>query len=333
MPKVREHHSLLPFGERHAVTHDDSRSLAEHVDRVFPGLNAYDPLGQSDSFFAKTISLAFPSITVVASAMSPTLVDRNGRQHLTLMLPLCGKCSVTVGSQRIDWGAGHAGVLLPEYDGRIVGTGDTRTLMMLKLNSEKLAETARIMLGSRDETPEISLTDARPVPLQLYGRPVEPIIRQSGRVLDLLDCSPNALNWQGYEDWFNRLAVGLLCPELFADDSVQIESDKSQKLRVLDRLCEEMLESLGGRITLTTLEQKSGYSARTLQYAFKERYGCGPMEWLREQRLLSARQRVLAGDFQTIAQLAQQFGFGASSQFSLAYRKRFGESPTKLLKR
>ncbi|MFZ9952268.1 MAG: helix-turn-helix domain-containing protein [Vulcanococcus sp.] len=35
------------------------------------------------------------------------------------------------------------------------------------------------------------------------------------------------------------------------------------------------------------------YSERSLRNAFHERFGCGPVHWIRSQRLAAARQRLL----------------------------------------
>lgn len=332
MPKKPPSLLTLPFGELNAVRHLDAHALADQIEKTFPGLNAYDPLSERTHFFAKTISLAFPSVSVVASAMSASHVDRDGRQHLTLMLPLAGQCSVTLDNRTLEWGAGKAGVLIPDYEGRIIGSGDNRTLVMFRLDAEVLKQTACAMLGDPDAQIDLRLDEARTVPLHLHGRPVEPLLLQLGKLIDLLDCEVDALARQGYEDWFNRLVVGLIRPELFANATQPKVGDKSPKNKVINGLCDEMLANLGQKTTLTELEQKSGYSARALQYAFKARFGCSPLEWLREQRLQAARQRLLTGDYQTITQVAHECGFGSASQFSRAYKLRFGESPVQTLK-
>lgn len=201
-------------------------------------------------------------------------------------------------------------------------------MLLFRLNAEVLAETARAMRGCSSAPVSLSLNRLRSVPLELYGRPVEPLLVQMGRMMDLMDCDLDVLNRQGFEDWFNRLVVGLLHPELFTESAPAPEEDKPFKIRVINQLCDEMLAGLDQKFTLTQLEQKSGYSARALQYAFKERFGCGPLEWLREQRLQQARRRLLMGDYQSIAQLADACGLGAASQFCSTYKRRFGERPS-----
>lgn len=64
-----------------------------------------------------------------------------------------------------------------------------------------------------------------------------------------------------------------------------------------DRIFEDLLEwiraNLGASLNLTELEHRSGYSRRTLQNTFRFRFGCGPIQWVRRQRLEPARLVLL----------------------------------------
>lgn len=265
--------------------------------------------------------------------MSASRVDREGKQHLTLMLPLVGQCGATIGNQTFEWGAGRAGMLLPEYEGSIMGTGEDRCMLQCRLNADVLANTARAMLGPDAPDVGLSLNEARLIPLSLHGKPVEPLLLQLGKLMDLMDCEVDLLSRQGHEDGFNRLIVSLLHPELFRPATAPPAESRSFKAQVVDRLCDEMLADPGRKITLTELEEKSGYSARTLQYAFLERFGYSPLGWLREQRLLAARQVLLTDGGLTLTQLAEQCGMGGASQLCIAYKRRFGETPAQTRKR
>ena len=323
----------LPFGEKHAIRHKDEQAHGDFIEQIFPGLNGYEARESQNGFFSKTTTVRFPSLTVVASAMSASRVDREGRQQLTLMLPLMGQCGVTIGDKSFGWGAGRAGMLLPEHEGRIIGTGEDRCILQFRLNTDCLTKTARAMLGPDVPAVDLNLHEARLIPLNLYGKPVEPLLQRMGMVMDMMDCEVDLLTRQGHEDWFNRLIVSLLHPELFETPSARPAVSRSYRTQVIRQLTEEMLADLGKKITQTELEEKSGYSARSLQYAFQESFGCSPLEWLREQRLLSARQVLLTDGYQTLAQIAHQFGFGGASQFCTAYKGRFGETPNQTRKR
>lgn len=87
-------------------------------------------------------------------------------------------------------------------------------------------------------------------------------------------------------------------------------------------------------ITLGDLEQASGYSGRALQYAFKRRFGCGPMRWVRLRRLERAREVLLGrACLPSVSQLAEQVGYVNQSAFSRDFRQAFGVPPSALLGR
>jgi len=82
------------------------------------------------------------------------------------------------------------------------------------------------------------------------------------------------------------------------------------------------------------MEMASGLSARALQYAFKARFGCSPMAWQRRERMLKARQLLLANAHsQSITNLAYDMGFSSASAFSTLYKLHFDETPSETLDR
>jgi len=88
-------------------------------------------------------------------------------------------------------------------------------------------------------------------------------------------------------------------------------------------------------ITVTDLSRALGVSVRRLQYLFGERFGVTPTGMLRDIRLVQAH-RLLAdasSTAPTVADVAYRCGFGHLSRFAIAYRERFGESPSATLSR
>ena len=319
----------LLFGDADSVRHADSRSLGDQIQRTFPGLNAYDPLGNPHHFCAKSYDIALADLKLVASAISPSHVDRDGPQEMTLMLPLIGQCEVTMDGDTFAWGAGRAGVFMPEINGRVVGRGDLRSLLMLQLDRNALERTARAMFGAdEDGSTDLRLHEPRLTSLTLAGCNFEAVLRKLGSLIELYRYDSVVLSRLGFDDIFYRHVVGMLCPGEVLSAQEAAQTLKRSQLRVTDRVCDAMRAALGERWTLTDMERISGMSARALQYAFKERFGYSPMEWLREQRLQLARRRLLLHDFNSITQLAMECGFGTASQFASFYKARFGTTPS-----
>ena len=102
-----------------------------------------------------------------------------------------------------------------------------------------------------------------------------------------------------------------------------------------DRRIEELLTHINANLhrplTLADLSARSGWSSRALQYAFQERFGCGPMHWVRRQRLEAARRALeLAEPGEQVRSIAWRCGYTNLSSFSRDILATFGSSPSTL---
>ena len=79
----------------------------------------------------------------------------------------------------------------------------------------------------------------------------------------------------------------------------------------------------------------AGVSQRTLEYAFVERFGIAPKEFLMAFRLHGVRRQLRRADSRRtkIAEIANEWGFWHMGQFAADYRRRFGELPSETLRR
>jgi AraC-like DNA-binding protein len=73
---------------------------------------------------------------------------------------------------------------------------------------------------------------------------------------------------------------------------------------------------------------------RTLQLAFRERFGLTPAAFLKARRLALVRQQLLRLNpaDSSIGQVAGALGFTHLGQFAADYRRAFGETPSETLK-
>jgi AraC-like DNA-binding protein len=70
----------------------------------------------------------------------------------------------------------------------------------------------------------------------------------------------------------------------------------------------------------------------SLQYAFRARFGCGPMQYLRRQRLWLARRRLeQAPPGSTVSDIAYSCGYLSVSSFRRDFQARFAVAPSTLL--
>jgi transcriptional regulator GlxA family with amidase domain len=88
-------------------------------------------------------------------------------------------------------------------------------------------------------------------------------------------------------------------------------------------------------ITMETLVEQSGVSARSLYAGFQRFRDTTPMAYLKAERLRRARTDLLAADPSqvTVTAIATRWSFFHLGRFSGAYRKAFGEPPSATLKR
>lgn len=87
-----------------------------------------------------------------------------------------------------------------------------------------------------------------------------------------------------------------------------------------------MLRRLAEPQTVTLLATAMGMPVRSLQAAFHRQHGCGPMAWLRGQRLQAVHALLLQGQT-TVTAAALTHGFSHLGEFARSYRQRFGETP------
>jgi AraC-like DNA-binding protein len=75
-------------------------------------------------------------------------------------------------------------------------------------------------------------------------------------------------------------------------------------------------------------------SERTLQRAFVECLGIGPLRYERERRLHAVHGAILAdGQGRTLTELAMTFGFWHLGRFAAAYANLYGCSPSETRRR
>jgi len=78
----------------------------------------------------------------------------------------------------------------------------------------------------------------------------------------------------------------------------------------------------------------AGVSYRTLNYAFVERFGVAPKQYLQAVRLEGARKDLRRlGPRSAIADIANHWGFWHMGQFAADYQRQFGQLPSDTLRR
>ena len=137
----------------------------------------------------------------------------------------------------------------------------------------------------------------------------------------------------GLDRVLQRTVLLLLCGDLILKARRNDEAPIGSKARIIDDLIDWIQANLDRPIQLQDLETRSGYSQRSLRNAFHERFGCGPVHWIRSQRLEAARMRLLEprpGD--TVSDIAAACGYRHLSQFSRDFQLAFSVRPSALMR-
>jgi AraC-like DNA-binding protein len=137
------------------------------------------------------------------------------------------------------------------------------------------------------------------------------------------------------DDLILRLLAMLLLPQLLQDDADGSAAQASDWSFPQRDLLDWLMANLHMPISLSQIEQRSCYSRRSIQAMFHKSFGCGPMQWLRRQRLeraLAMLQEPRPAQA-SVAAVAQACGYLNTAAFSRDFGARYGMRPSSLLRR
>lgn len=145
---------------------------------------------------------------------------------------------------------------------------------------------------------------------------------------------PNLQIHLGVTNQLSLLTALMACPDL----SEALASERKEAMdggidQAVNELITYMMTQLSQPLNLSILEKYSHYSRRSLQYAFRQRFGCTITQWIRAQRLDLALQRLkMATKEESVSSIAHACGYRSSSLFSIEFQNRFHVKPSVLLR-
>lgn len=259
-----------------------------------------------------------------------------GHDGLTVVLNYGGEIGLHQGGQHWPCRTGDC-VVLPGAE--VQWSGGPASLVVFLLQPDRLVRCGTAMAGLQD--PPLHWT--RHLQQGRGWRSVSdgsrPTLQQGLRQV-LLFCSDLAVISQGLVDRLSidELIHGLVAALLFEDLRREGPVERLQQLERtgrdgFDELLIYIRQHLDHPLNLSALEQRSFYSRRALQYAFRDRLGCTATQWIRMQRLDLA-QRLLQNPLPdlTVGQVARTCGYRSLSLFSVEFRQRFLVRPSELLR-
>jgi len=115
-----------------------------------------------------------------------------------------------------------------------------------------------------------------------------------------------------------------------------VTKSRSRKRDIALSIAEKYIsEPNRGIVTIAELCDAANISQRTLEYAFRERYGITPKRYSLVYRLNSVHRQLRATQSGTalVSEIARQHGFWHMGDFSAGYKKLFNELPLSTLSR
>jgi AraC family ethanolamine operon transcriptional activator len=116
-------------------------------------------------------------------------------------------------------------------------------------------------------------------------------------------------------------------------DTGQVLPRPSTRSYIVERCHQWLMEAPDAAPSVLELCKRLKVSRRTLQYSFQSVAAVTPVQYLRSVRLNGARRSLKQNPKANIAEVAERWGFGHSSYFTLEYQKLFNELPSALLRR
>lgn len=321
----------LAFSNSAALKDWDLSCTRDIIEKAVPGLNVLEPVSSPKRFRC----LAAPGIELndlhlAAASHDAIIFERSDSPEGTVAfsIPVFGSEEFAVGRKSFTTVAGLSGALLSNY-ARKTRTS-TISNVLISFDANRLQQTISAMCGERDQVNSVDLSD-RSLLLNENGLDCRSYFESVFSIMDSLR-SEDMMVRCGLDDQIYRILSCLLARDRFQkSEGVAQSKDSSPAIEIV---CAYIRANLDQTIALTELERMSGLSSRSLQYAFQRRFSMTPSQWIREQRLLWAREMLLSQNWSnSVTSIAMIAGFTNHSLFARYYKERFGEIPSETKKK
>ena len=315
----------------------DSRQSGQILAKALP-IRQIQALGAEGDWWHQDGHLAFGALHLAAWLGSPLLLETHGHEGHCVLLQHGGQAEWSQGNgcQPLNPGEALIGPGLPWS----LTTGLSSNSCFLA-DSHRLLRTARAMGGGHWQPASPAEGGLhRPLPLpsrrDLAGRG---LLEALSRLLPFI----SAIAHQGeglvqtlhLDDQIYRLLAALVFSDLRdGEEPLPALVDRKRTDACIDNLVDFIRLNLHRPLCLSDLEHQSLYSRRALHYAFRARFDCSPMQWVRQQRLAMAFDRLqnpVQGE--NVLGVALACGYRSLSQFSVDFQRAYQRKPSEVLRR
>jgi AraC family ethanolamine operon transcriptional activator len=153
-------------------------------------------------------------------------------------------------------------------------------------------------------------------------------------ICQLVDSDPDELKHNAAVQNLVRYEVPYqLIQALASSEAVAFNPTPEKRTHALKTAIEYIRSASHELISINRFCQKTGINERTLQRAFLDTYGITPKYYIQALRLNNAYKTLFHSDPRTtrIHEVAGNLGYWHMSQFTVDYRRQFGELPSSTL--
>lgn len=255
-----------------------------------------------------------------AIGWSRTAVGQRVRAEVCVPIvhvPVDGIFTYCVGRRHFDAAPGHA-TLLPPQTGYLVGYDEGATMLAFIPDALELAAELSGRAGDARRSRLVPSVRSLHDPARLVA--LEAILARWRDV--------PAIEGAGIEAAHCRAELTAWLAAFMAEEAESSMAGAAAESRL--RLAEEWIDAhLAEPITLGRLCAVAGLGASGLRKSFLLRRGVTPMRWVFLRRMAAARLSLMdPGVDETVTRIAHDCGLVHPGRFSVAYRRRYGESPS-----
>lgn len=276
-------------------------------------------------------TLPLTELQLVCVKTTPLRLKHLDNGQVCVGLCYAGSISYQEHSRQVSAVTGD--LLLCPNDGGFLTTSLCSSIVF-QFQPKRLLRTLAVMLGYEDGSFDLSQSHSLSTDNSSVSRMTGGLMRDVCAFIDTLlqedEVLPEVMGLE--EQCFRCLALEWLNAHGQLD-VLRRRRRHSQRQAFLDELVDFILANLDRPITLTELEEQSNYSGRQLQYMFRRKFNCTPMQFVRRQRLQFAMTRLeQAHPSDTITAIARGLGYRNTSSFSSDFYRHFGTYPSAILR-
>lgn len=139
--------------------------------------------------------------------------------------------------------------------------------------------------------------------------------------------SARMLKLEGIANLFLAEIIELFCDDDFNDDRIIVWEKQA-----LADITAHIEHHLHDDLSIAKLACQAGLSESRLDQLFRQKYHLSCAEYVRNERMSAANRWLESGEL-SVREVSEKIGYSHVSNFSRAYRARFGETPARTLRR